>query len=293
METTITSTSTDFNSKYADMISEKNFYGLLLKVKTEMRKLVKKEAKEFLNLLVWSIKILSDNNEGESSNTLMIYAIDEYDKNFNKNDQELCLEKFKEALQNLSDKFDKSKVKHRLLKFFEAKNIGDVSVQSYDYYSLFAKDSLKNNELTEGLRYALKSGNFEIINGFNENFIKNNSKSDAESAFFKARLTIELILIQNLSIAYKFISQFVDTNNNLINNHPILNFAFLLTAFFCKDASNFDVFWTLLNLYKPVIDLDTTLVKYLNKMSLGYFNKAILQEEGGMNIMNLLRAFSG
>ena len=101
METTITSTSTDFNSKYADMISEKNFYGLLLKVKTEMRKLVKKEAKEFLNLLVWSIKILSDNNEGESSNTLMIYAIDEYDKNFNKNDQELCLEKFKEALQNL------------------------------------------------------------------------------------------------------------------------------------------------------------------------------------------------
>lgn len=293
MENTLSSTSTDFNSKYADMISEKIFYGLLLKVKTEMRKLAKKDAKEFLNLLVWSIKILSDNNEGESSITLIIYAIDEYDKNVHKNDLELCLEKFKQALQNLPEKFDKSKVKHRLLKFFEAKNIGDISVQSHEFYSLFAKDSLNNNELTEGLRYALKSGNFEIINGFNENFIKTHSKSDVESAFFKARLTIELILIQNLSIAFKFISQFIDLNNNLTNNHPILNFAYLLTAFFCKDASNFDIFWTLLNLYKPLIDLDPSFVKYLNKMSLDYFNKAILQEEGGMNIMNLLRAFSG
>jgi hypothetical protein len=291
METT--STSTDFNSKYADMISDKNFYALLLKVKTEMRKLAKKDAKEFLNLLVWSIKILNENNEGESCITLILYAIDEYDKNFNKNDQEICLEKLKVAFQNLPEKVDKSKVKHRLLKIFEAKNIGDISIQSYDFYTLFAKDSLNNNDLTEGLRYALKSGNFEIINAFNDNFIKNHSKSETESAYFKARLTIELILIQNLSLAFKFISQFVDTTNNLANNHPILNLAYLLTAFFCKDASNFDVFWTLINLYKPVIDFDPSFVKYLNKMSLGYFNKAILQEEGGMNIMNLLRAFSG
>ena len=109
MENTLSSTSTDFNSKYADMISEKNFYGLLLKVKTEMRKLAKKDAKEFLNLLVWSIKILSDNNEGESSITLIIYAIDEYDKNVHKNDLELCLEKFKQALQNLPEKFEENR----------------------------------------------------------------------------------------------------------------------------------------------------------------------------------------
>ena len=126
-----------------------------------------------------------------------------------------------------------------------------------------------------------------------KNFQKNYSKSAVETFYFITRLTMELILLRNLPLAFKFISKYVSSENNFSKNHPVLNFAYLLTAFFCKDASNFDVFWTLINLYKPIIDVDGTFAKYLNKISLVYFNKSIIQEEGGMNIMNLLRAFSG
>ena len=249
------------------MIKEKNFYRLLLSVKTDLRKSAKKDAKEFLSLITWSVRVLKENNEDDSAINLFIYALDEYEKTYNKADQELCLESLKNAFYSLPEKSDKSKVKHRLLKFFESKSIADALIQNYNFYSLFAKDSLLNNDFTEGLRYALKSGDYELLNNFSENFEKNYSKSAVETFYFITRLTIELILLRNLSLAFKFISKYVKIENNFSKNHPVLNFAYLLTAFFCKDASNFDVFWTLINLYKPIIDVDGTFVKYLNKIS--------------------------
>ena len=73
-----------FDTKYSEMIKEKNFYRLLLSVKTDLRKSAKKDAKEFLSLITWSVRVLKENNEDDSAINLFIYALDEYEKTYNK-----------------------------------------------------------------------------------------------------------------------------------------------------------------------------------------------------------------
>jgi len=286
----------NFDTKYADLVKEKNFYRLLLSVKSELRKLVKKNIKEFFTLLIWALNILKDNSEGESCLSLFQYAIDEYEKVFNKLDLELCLEFIIKAFNSLPEELDKSKLKHRLLRFFEQKGFSEISLLSHGVYKIFARDSLKNKDTLEGYRYALKSSDLTTILEYVEYFTKNGLQQNSERDFFIARVCLELIHMKNLDLASKFIYNYVDTSNNLQNmqnNHPIINFAFLLTALLCKDASNFDNFWNFINIYKPIITIDFSFTKYLNKISSLYFNRTIIQEESGLNIMNLLRAFSG
>lgn len=279
-------------SKYLSLVYEKNFYRLLLVVKTDLRKLVKKDLAAFFNLLKWCISVLSNNNEIESAITLYLSTIDEYEKNYNKDDQELCLKNFISSFSVLPEISDKGKIKHRLLKFFESKNISDSSLQHFGVYKSFAVDSINNKDWVEGLRYVLKSDDYDTLINFTDKFSKILS-NEKEKNFFIARVSLELILLKNLTLSLKYVTNYVDQENHLQKNHPIKNFAYLLTSLLCKDASNFDVFWTFINLYKPLLDLDPAFLKYLNKISIAYFNKAIIQEENNMNIMNLLKAFSG
>jgi hypothetical protein len=285
-------TTTTYNTKYADFIKEKNFYQLLLNVKTELRKLAKKSNfNEFFNLLIYAIKLLNENKEDESCITLNIYALDEYSKYFNKNEEDLCLNSLKMSFDNLPRSYDKSQLKHKLLKFFESKNISDTNLQKYEFYRLFALDALNNNDVADGYRYALKSEDFQTVTEFTDRYINENLKDEDEKKYFIARVCLELILMKTIPLAFKFISKYTDNSNNFQNNHPIINFAYLLVSLLIKDANDFNNFWTLINMYKPVIDNDGYFPKYLNKISLLYYNRSIIQESG-LNLMNLLKAFS-
>jgi hypothetical protein len=285
----------NFNTKYAELITEKNFYRLLLNVKTELRKLAKKsDVKTFFELILWCAKILNENKEDESCITLYLYAIEEYEKIFNRSDSELCLDYLKAVFLVLPENYDKSKIKHKLLMFFESKHIYDITLQLHGFYKIFADDSLKNKDVLDGLRYALKSQDYLTLINYIECLINEKLKNDLEKKFFISRVCLELILLKNLTLAFQFISKYTDTNDNLQNNHPIINFSYLLIALISRDTnSSFQNFWAFINIYKPLLFIDQHFAKYLNKISLLYYNESILEESGMNNLMNMLRAFSG
>jgi hypothetical protein len=276
--------------KYDELVKEKNFYRLELTAKTDLRKLVKKEPNEFFNLLILVTDVLAQNKETESCLSLASYALDEYEKVFNKTDQELFLNSFIKCFKSMPVGCDKSQLKHKLLKFFESKNISDITIQLHGFYQLFAGDSIINKDFLEGYRYALKSQDYGTINVYINKFLEG-FKNEGEKQYFIARLILEIILLKNLPLALKIISNFTDVSNNYQNNHQIVNFAYLLIALLSKESNDFDKFWTFINLYKDSIEVDPQFVKYLNKISLLYYSKAIIQEQG-FNIMNLLKAFN-
>jgi hypothetical protein len=283
----------EFETKYGSLINEKNFYRLLLSVRTDLRKYLKKgEINQYFSLIVWCMKILNTNNEVESCLSLLTTALEEYDNYFNKSDVDLFLESLKSSFMFIPANCDKSKLKHQILKFLESKHISEICLQKYGFYKIFALDSLNNKDTVDGYRYALKSQDYEVIDKYIQLFFDDKNAHQNEKNYFIVRVIFELILLKNLPLALKVISKYIDESNNYQNNHPILNFGFFLISVISNYSSDFDKFWTFINLYKPVIETDATLVKYLNKISLLYYNTPIIKEQSGMNIMNLLKAFT-
>lgn len=286
-----TSFEESLNKKYEQLIKEHNYYRLLLSVKTEMRKLLKKlELKEFFLLITWCANVLKHNNEIESSLSLISTALEEYDKFYNKNDQDLLLENLKNSFLAMPPICEKSKLKHKILKFLDSKNIPESGLQKFGYYKIFAEDSLTNKDLAEGYRYALKSLDFEVISKFSDEILVDSSET--EKHYFIARLCLELVSQKNLPLALRFIIKYVNESNNFQSNPPILNFAYILIALLSKFGDDFSKFWDIINIYKPFLEIDPTFPKYLNKISLQFYNKAIIQqqENTGMNIMDLLKS---
>ena len=57
-----------------------------------------------------------------------------------------------------------------------------------------------------------------------------------------------------------------------------------------KDSNDFDGFCNIIDNYKQILEVDASMVKYLNKISMTYYNRQIIKESG-FNLMNLLKAF--
>jgi hypothetical protein len=279
--------------KYKDLIGEKNFYTLLLNAKTDIRKLLRKgNVEEALKLFVDIISVLVEHKEAESALTLISSFLDEYEKTYSKEHSETFLTYLYKAFSTLPSKdCNKSALKLRILKFFESKGIQDISIQRIGFYVLFAKDSIYNKDIIEGYRYALKSQDYEIIDFFIQCYSEE-CKSDSEKFYFIARLCLELILLNNLDLAFKFINKYIDSSNNYQNNHIILNFVFLLLVILTKN-SGFEAFYKLVDMYKDRFQ-DKTFIKYLNKISQNYFNRQIANSGGSQNfnILNLLNSLS-
>lgn len=279
----------EFSVQYDEMIQDKNFYRLFLSVKTDLRKLIKKNSSSFFDLMLWTLGLFKENNEKESSLSLFSYCLTEVDKNFNRNDVELYLDGFRKGFELLPDQVDKSLIKQNLLKFCESKGISDLGLQKHSYYKIFARDSLTNNDFASAYRFAVKSSDFQTVSDTIDAFGEGEDKQ--EKSFLITRTVLELIMQKNLIVAKRIIVKYVDTNNNFQNNPPILNFAFFLTGQMSQDMTAFDRFWTLINLYKEEIEKDPSLSKYLNKISTVYYNKPFLKENS-MNLMNIFKAFS-
>lgn len=278
--------------KYQNFINEKNFYQLLLVIKTELRKLSRKaNTKAYFDILIATLRVLKDNDEKESSISLFLYALEEYSKTFNKADTDICLLSLKQSFENLPDTQEKKEVKMKLMKFFESKQISDLQVHKFGIYKMFADDSLKNKDKSDGYRYALKCEDIDTLNQYADLYLNEKLKNEDEKKYFLARTCLELILLKNPLLALKFISSYVDASDNFQKNHPILNFVYLLNSMMLKDSNDFDGYCDLINVYKSLIDLDGSLVKYLNKISITFYNKPILKDNSGFNIMNMLKAF--
>ena len=116
-------------------------------------------------------------------------------------------------------------------------------------------------------------------------------KSQKEKEFIIARTTLELIIKKNLKVAFDFISKHINKNDNFIHNSPVLNFAYTLISLITLAMHDFDKFWALINIYKPVISQEYYLQMYLNKISDIYYNKTFLKNDNNFDMMNMLKSF--
>jgi hypothetical protein len=276
--------------KYDELINEKNYYRLLLSVKSDLRKSIRKNLEESMKLLNYVVVSLVTNNEVDTCFSLITSFLEEFEKSYNKDDNEIFLSYlFKTFLALPEKECNKTALKHKMLKFFENKHIQDISIRRHGFYLHFAKDSIFNNDIADGYRYALKSEDYEMINTYLSCFIST-CEDSSEKYYYIARLCLELIMLQNIQLALKIITPYVDISNRCQNNHYIINFAYLLTNALSQNIE-FDKFVALFECYRDKF-ADASFLKYLNRISNIYYGKVLYQENSnqGMNIFSLLNS---
>ena len=272
----------NYEDKYAHLLPPEKAYTFYLKVQGDIRKVIKQSSLSSLySLLQFSIKHLCSLNENESSVSLLTFAIEQLSKakkQIQNVDEFLSI--FYGLCNSLSDKADKTSFKREFIAYIQSQKIPESCLQKHSIYIIFCKDSLQRKSYIEAYRYALKSQDFESIYATINTIIANKVLVvEKEKYFLITRMTFELILTKNLKLAYKFISQYVDSSNNFDNNSPVINFAFMLTSLITRALHDFDKFWALINLYKKVAEQEYYFQFYLNKISQMYYNRKILQAE--------------
>ena len=287
----------DYSKKYEKLLNPEESYQFLLKVQKDIIRLARnKNIKEFYNLLSFSMNHLNKNKEAESCNSLIFFSLSQYTTYIKKieNIDEFIIN-FKKYFDLIPDNCDKNPFKKEFLKFLEINKISSVQIQKYKIYSIFAIDSLKNvtlQNLVEGYKYALKSEELDIIEKMIEIVLNSKEyiKSEKEKEFIITRTTFELILKKNLKVAFDFISNHINKNDDFKNNSPVLNFAYMLVSLITLSLHDFDKFWDLINIYKPVIEQEYFFQMYLNKISDVYYNKTFLKNDN-FDMMNMLKSF--
>ena len=88
------------------------------------------------------------------------------------------------------------------------------------------------------------------------------------------RAALELIINKKIELAFEFIGKYYNKKENNI----IINFAYNLVCLMIRKPHGFDDFWSLINIYKLVIDKRFDIQNYLNQISKIYFNKTFLKK---------------
>ena len=91
------------------------------------------------------------------------------------------------------------------------------------------------------------------------------------------RTCLELILIKKIELAFEFIRHYYSKDNN--HNSAIINFAYNLVCLLVRQPKGFDNFWSLINIYKGVVEKRFDIQKYLNQICKNYYNKTFLSED--------------
>jgi len=290
-----------YGQKYDVFLQSKNFYNMLLSVKTDLRKLCRKgNFEDYIQILSLATNLFVSYKEFDSCRTLLVESLDELEKSSCKGEaiEENIVSLLANILKNHPEVFDSSMT--LVTKFFlfcDAKKIDERVLLEKEIYNIFSKVCLFNQDFLTAYKLALKTNNISLIenavNGLAKNFFP------TEKEYFYARTTLELIGKNKIEVAKKFITGKLDMNENLQNNNPILNFVYLLVFILENKSKNiqFEHFETLIRKYQIPIELDPQLIKYLNLISKSYYDKQIIKEDEqakkGFDLGNLVKMLSG
>ena len=86
------------------------------------------------------------------------------------------------------------------------------------------------------------------------------------------RTTLELLINKKIELAFDFIGKYYNKGDN----NPIINFGYNLVCLMIRKPNGFDDFWSLINIYKGVVDKRFDIQKYLNNIAKVYYNKSFL-----------------
>ena len=269
-------------------------YNLLVQLKVILRKEIRKSNyNEFCDITSFAINEFSKNNEINSCNDIFNIFLSESEKFLIKPAPEAekkYLETCKECLTLIPmTKNEKIKIGYTQ-KFQTICDNANISNKiTSEFHERFSVDCIKHGEVLVGYRFALKSGNVNIIQMiFNNEFSKDLSSN--EKTLFIARISFELLILKNVSSAYKFLAQNINVRD-FKSNEPILNFSFFLILDLEKNLG-YIKFKELVFQYENSIDLDPNFRKYLDKISLIHFNKKVYPEKPNFDIMKMVKSLS-
>ena len=287
-----TLTNNVYAEKFKGLIEAKDFYNLLLEVKGLIGKEKRKNNyNEYCILVVFAVNELSKNNELNSCNDLFNIFLNDSDSVIKKKDKTSIknfLDTAKTCFKSIP-MLQNQKVKMSHIQKFQTLCDKNDIYDLHDLHERFAVDCIKADDPVSGYRFGLKSGNINLIQSIFNNSLEPYLQKN-EKALALVRLSFELILLNNLKGAYRFLAQNIDVRN-FKNNEPIMNFGFFL-VFYLENNYGFVKFKELVYQYESSLKGDVTFLKYIDQISLSYFNKKVFPEQANFNILNMVQSLS-
>lgn len=288
-----------YGQKYDEFLQSKNFYNMLLSVKTDLRKLCRKgNFEDYIQILSLAANLFVPHKEYDSCRTLLIESLEELEKSSCKGEaiQEKIVSLLANILENSPEVFDCNlTLMTKFFVFCEAKKIEERVLIEKEIYNLFSKICILNQDFMSAYKLALKTNKVSLIEKAVEGLA--NKFFPTEKEYFYARTALELLSKKKIDVAKNFIRGKIDKSENLQNNNPILNFVYFLVFVLENKNIQFENFETLIRKYQVPIELDPQLIKYLNLISKNYYDRQIIKEDDqakkGMDLGNLMKMLSG
>ena len=289
----------DFSKKFKSLMGEDSVYEFFLKMENLMPKYAKKKDEDYFSFIIFAMEHLAKYKEESSISSLFIQSIQLYVENHpNKKieNPSYFMNTYHKIFKMVPVKSDKSLFKYKFLELCDANGISEESIFKENIYYEFAVDSRENKFLLEGYKFAIKSLKLDIISEVVKDILANEKykMNEKEKKLFVARTCLEILVNKDINLANDFIIQYINSKDNYEVNEPIMNMAYFICLLLNDKNINFEKFKEFIEIYKPIIEKeDSLLKKYINKISLDFFKQIIFNEVnnpfGGFNFLNMMK----
>lgn len=306
--------------------SKKDYYQFLLHVKSSIRKivnkfnsnygkdnlLIKEISNQLLDLLYFTIFNFYENNQDSLTVDFLIYVATDF-KNYKSDilpDKDI-IDFFSFSYNTIRFKDIKtSQLESFIVNYLTNKGIKtDDSKLLSGLYRIFSEENIFKNEPILGYKYSILSNDINLIETIIEihrdNTKDENGNKSIENIYLLVRTTMELLikrefksatfLIIKLGLNRNNLDNSTNLNSNKIdvlkttkNTHPLVNFTLCIISCLNQKLPHV-IFTSLCKSYSKWLENDKGILKkYINKISEEFYNKTIIRENTGLNIMNLL-----
>ena len=289
----------DFSKKFKSLMGEDSVYEFFLKMENLMPKYAKKKDEDYFSFIIFYMEHLAKYKEESSISSLFIQSIQLYVENHpNKKIENptYFMNTYHKIFKMVPVKSDKSLFKYKFLELCDANGISEENIFKENIYYEFAVDSRENKFLLEGYKFAIKSLKLDIISGVVKDILSNEKykMNEKEKKLFVARTCLEILVNKDINLANDFIIQYINSKDNYELNEPIINMAYFICLLLNDKNINFEKFKEFIEIYRPIIEKeDSLLKKYINKISLDFFKQIIFNEVnnpfGGFNFLNMMK----
>jgi len=289
----------DFSKKFKSLMGEDSVYEFFLKMENLMPKYAKKKDEDYFSFIIFAMEHLAKYKEESSISSLFIQSIQLYVENHpNKKIENptYFMNTYHKIFKMVPVKSDKSLFKYKFLELCDANGISEENIFKENIYYEFAVDSRENKFLLEGYKFAIKSLKLDIISEVVKDILANEKykMNEKEKKLFVARTCLEILVNKDINLANDFIIQYINSKDNYELNEPIINMAYFICLLLNDKNINFEKFKEFIEIYRPIIEKeDSLLKKYINKISLDFFKQIIFNEVnnpfGGFNFLNMMK----
>ena len=281
-----------YENLFKNLLSKESNYEFFLKAQLLLKKELKKNpnSSNYISLLIYCINHLKESDDKQSVNTLLDYALEQYIK---KNTilpegspKQEFLQGFLKAFNDCNGLFATHNFRVKFLYYCKKNKIDEKNLKLNKCYDIFAKGCMSAKEYVDAYTYCIKSENinllFELFDEFeklSEMLKTEEGQKDKENPLYNYKLlfkkldeeelnililraALELIINKKIELAFEFIGKYYNKKENNI----IINFAYNLVCLMIRKPHGFDDFWSLINIYKLVIDKRFDIQNYLNQI---------------------------